>query len=332
MKHLVFLLCTERSGSNFITSMMNGHSQVSGPPPTHLFRLFLQNRENYGQLEVDRNWKLLIDDMVDCFNHKLCEWSTTLQARRLNDSVSERSVMGLLRFIYEHEARFDGASHIFIKENHTHRFADYLAEQDPSIKFVFMTRDPRDVAASWLKTDSIPGGVAEAVDIWLKDQTASFQFYDRWLSDGRVLHIRYEDLVNDTVPALNRLTRFMGLEFEDKMMAFHNAPRTVLNAGRIEAWANLKRPVMTGNTRKYVNVLSETDRLFVELSCHELMSRSGYECDLKAKFPGAQDTQAVLSELSSNISRGSYQVRHPDEQQIRNDRLAAIQRVISRRL
>ncbi len=332
MKDLVFLICTERSGSNFITSLMNGHSQISGPPPSHLFRLFATNRRNYGDLETDHNWTTLLEDIVMSFDCKLGSWSTGVTVEELRQRVERRSVAEVLRFLYEKEAEHDGAGVLFVKENHTYSFAPFLLAHYPGCRFVWAVRDPRDVASSWVSTRSIPGGVARAVEVWLEDQTASQTLYHQLRDSGRVALSRYEDLVRDPTRAIRRLTDYLGLRYEDRILEFHNQPRTVDNAARIDAWANLGRPVLRDNTGKYRQVLSPADRRYVELACYELMAELGYTCELVTERPDAETAARELEALRPTVDPGDYAIPSEEEKEIRARRLDAIHRVLHRRL
>ena len=74
----VFLLCSERSGSNLITRMLGSHPVVCSPSPAHLVRILCENRLRYGDLRVDRNWHALLDDTMALFLTKLGSWHTVM--------------------------------------------------------------------------------------------------------------------------------------------------------------------------------------------------------------------------------------------------------------
>ena len=57
-----FLICSERSGSNLITRLINAHSQICAPSTTHLFRVLGENIAGYGLLRDDTCWRELVDD------------------------------------------------------------------------------------------------------------------------------------------------------------------------------------------------------------------------------------------------------------------------------
>ena len=267
MMKFIFLICTERSGSNFITSLLNGHSAISGPPPTHLFRLFGANASNYGDLSCDDNWETLVEDVALNFSCQLGVWNTSIESNELMQKAEQRSAAELLRVIYEQEAAFDGADYIFVKENHTWRFVPFLDTHFRECRYLFMVRDPRDVAASWVTTAGIPGGVKKAVDTWETDQTAGYFVYHQMLRSGRIHFVRYEDLVNDTERSLHAVLDFIGASYEEKILDFYMHYRTIRNADQIDAWKNLSKPVLRNNTGKYRDVLSKDDLRYIELRC-----------------------------------------------------------------
>lgn len=331
MMKFSFLISSERSGTNLLTSLMDGHPAICGPPPSHLFRLFGSNRGNYGDLEADANWETLIADLVLNLGCALGQWHTTVTQDELRKGVRRRSVAELLRFVYEKEASADGASHLFVKENHTYLFVPFLQAHFPDCRFVFLVRDPRDVASSFVNTAGIAGGVEKAMKIWVEDQTASLALFHQLRDSGRISLVRYEDLVRQPERELTRLVEPMGLSFEPQMLAAHRRRRSVESARRIEAWANLDRPVLSDNFGKYRSSLSEVDVRFVELVAWQLMAALRYPPELVTSPPG-DDAAPELERLRPLLSSGSYEIGGAAEREIRQLRLAAIDRVLTRRL
>ncbi|NQT92999.1 MAG: hypothetical protein HQ559_09570 [Lentisphaerae bacterium] len=54
-----FLMCSERSGSNLITKVMDGHPEFCGPFPSHVTRTFCHDYCRYCDLADDANWRAL---------------------------------------------------------------------------------------------------------------------------------------------------------------------------------------------------------------------------------------------------------------------------------
>ncbi len=332
MKNFVFLISTERSGSNFIVSLMNGHPRISGPPPSHLFRLFAGNVSNYGELTRQANWETLVDDCIAAFNAKLGQWSTTSSRDEIIRSADTRTAAEVLRLIYEKEAVFDGATHIFVKENHTDRFVSYLRTNFPGCRFVWLVRDPRDVAASWVRTRGIPGGVENAITAWTGDQDGAQRVFDQLKDSGTILRVHYEDLITNTQQTLEKLVSFLDLSYDERMLSFFREPRTAANANRIEAWANLSRPILCGNSGNYRQVLTQEDQRFTELACGPLMEPLGYACETKITGLSTRRRAIEMDALRPLLSPGGYEIRDAEEQAIRTRRQAAIETVLKRRL
>ena len=329
MAQFTFLVCSERSGSNFITSLMNGHPHISGPPPSHLFRLFGTNMDRYGPLEDDSEWKCLIQDIVAGFDAMLGHWNISVTTEEVLAGCTRRTSAELLRFIYEKEAEHDGACHMLIKENHTYQFAPFLMAHFPKCRFLFFVRDPRDVAASWTKTDTIPGGVEKAVATWLKDQSAALGLFHQLRGSGRALVLRYEDVLRDTEAALSEVVAWMGLEYTPDMLEYHTKSRTQKNASRIDAWANLSRGVMHDNYSKFSQALGEDDVRFIELRCWNLMNVLGYEQQLVKQLPSESERSGEIECLRSRLNPGRHKVQQ-GECEIRQQRLEVINSILQR--
>ncbi len=331
-RRFAFLICSERSGSNLITGLMNGHPAISAPPPSHLFRLFVTNAANYGDLARDENWQVLLGDVADAFDAQLGSWNTRLGRDGLAALGLERSAVAPVAALYETEAAHDGASLVFVKENHTARFAADLAAAVPGCRFVYLVRDPRDVAASYLATDGIPGGVARAVEVWSADQADAAALRARPGMAGLVHALRYEDLLADTPGELARIAGFLGLPYEARMLEFHRDPRTRRNAARIDAWKNLSRPVQAGNLGKFRTGLTPDEIEYVELGCGAAMRALGYRPEIVTDPPDAAQAARRIEALRPALRAGSYRVGTGGEFETRRRRLEVIETVRSRRL
>ena len=56
-----FLICSERSGSNLITKIMDAHPDVCGPFPSHILSYFSRNLYRYGDLASEESWSCLLE-------------------------------------------------------------------------------------------------------------------------------------------------------------------------------------------------------------------------------------------------------------------------------
>lgn len=329
--NFAFLVCSERSGSNLLTTVLNGHPAITAPPPSHLFRLFASNAQNYGSLLPDGNWHILLRDILRAFDHQLGSWNTSLDFDKLVARDLQRSVLAPIAELYLTEAAHDGADMVFVKENHTARFAGFLQDHMPGCRFVYMVRDPRDVAASYLATDGISGGLERAVDVWRADQTENLALWQA-SPEQTLYHLRYEDLLTDTPGSLARVAAFLGLDYEPAMLDFHSEDRTRRNAQRIDAWKNLSRPIQSQNAGKYRQSLHPAEVEYIELRCHSLMRAFGYSPDIITEQPEDAEIVARCALLQPELRPGRYRIETATEIEIRKRRLATIETVKARRL
>lgn len=322
-----FLLGSERSGTNLITRMLDAHPDVCGPSPTHMIRTFSRNICRYGDLEEDRNWWNLIDDIVAFLEAQLGTWKTGVTREELDASVRERSLAELIRSVYEKEAQAQEADHIFVKENRLYSFFPYILAEFPGSRFIYLVRDPRDVALSWKRSENHPGGVRKAMDVWVKDQNEFVALQGFLSRTGRVALLRYEDLISEPEEKLRAVAEHLRVSFSRKMLQYHEDHNTRRNAERIRNWENLAKPVLADNRRKFLEGLTETEVRYIESRCSDLMRFFGYEFECATKMSN-EDVEEFEDSIDSSIEIEL----DADERKVRERRLDAIRRIIDRPL
>ena len=322
-----FLLSSERSGSNFFTKMLDGHPSICGPSPTHLIRTFSQNIFNYGDLSIDTNWNALALDIVDYVYFQLGVWSTRVDTLELS-SLKPRRLATLIRYIYEKEAKACCAKTLFIKENRVYDFLPYLLSSFPAAKFIYLVRDPRDFALSHKRSPNHPGSVINAVEVWKRDQHAFLQCYSFLKNSGRVMRIRYEDLLSHQEQELKNVCMFLNFDFSFSMVDFYKKELTKTNAGKIKNWVNLGKPTMKNNYKKYRKELHASEIKYIENSCSGLMALFKYKLDYDLNSMSSADERFVTeNEEVKNIG-----VDHSAEEiRVRENRLAILNRILTRR-
>ncbi len=279
MMHFDFLVCSERSGSNLITKMMNANSETCGPFPSHMFRQFALNYYRYGDLGVDGNWKTFLADVVYYMDGKFAEWDSRVTVEHIESAVNARTLAEVGRVCYETEARAHGKRRLFVKENHSYSIADYLLSHFPDARFVTVVRDPRDMAATWKKLAF--GGVKRGAKQWQVDQRGSIDLHARLRDIGRSLLVTFEGLVLDAETELRRACGFFEVEFEAGMLEFHSFPIVGQNAQKMVSWRDLQKPLQPGEVGKYGQELSEAEIRYVELVCSAEMAVLGYRPDFE---------------------------------------------------
>ncbi len=275
-----FLMCSERSGSNFITKLMNAHSAFVGPSTKHLFNPVLRNYFRYGDLEVRGNWDALLRHVLALYRADFSVWQLELDIDTLRGFAAPGDVAGLLTAIYAAEAELAGKQRVFVKENQVYEFIGFLRHHYPDARYVYLVRDPRDMALSWKRNENIPGGVAAAARQWKTDQQQTLKHAALLGQSDQVHRLRYEDLLENPAARMGEVCRFLGEDYEPAMLGFHTDELTRQNAEKNSAWRNLSRGVMPTNFGKWRSALSEGEVAAAESLCRYEMRHLGYETTL----------------------------------------------------
>ena len=326
-----FLLCSERSGSNLITKLLDAHPDICGPSPSHVVRAFAPNLWRYGDLEESTSWSALCADMTSYLDAQLGVWHTSWTADELATSTPERSLRGLITAIYRREAGAAGKSLTLVKENQAGRLAPYLFKDFPESRFLFMVRDPRDMARSLKASRTNPGGVWAAASLWAQDQIDNLAVLGMLRRTDRLHLVRYEDLLADPEARLTEICTWLGVSYSPAMLSFHEQPLTAANAERIGAWENLSKPLLSDNAGRYRDELSEDEIRHIETTCRDQMAFFGYPPDFEAAPERARDVAAAVEALEAEVAARVEDVA-ASERELRSRRQAAIDRILTRNL
>ena len=231
--------------------------------------------------------------------------------------------------VYAAEAHANGKERAFVKENRTYTFLAYLLSAFPEARYVFLVRDPRDVALSWKRSPNHPGRVVRAARTWHEDQEQSLLCYGYLCASGRMHLVRYEDLLADAEATIRQVCEFLALPYSADMLGFHDDAVTRENARRIGDWANLERPVLRDNSQKYRTALSELEVRYVEALCQTEMRFLGYALDHPPGDPTTLEHELVRLEAETPVEPVELSA---DERAIRARRLRVIERICSREL
>ena len=297
----IFLMCSERSGSNLITKLFDAHPQVAAPGPSHLFRLFAEFGWTYHKQGSD-----LRRDLLAMFAAKVGSWLIDDfpqdKREKLLEGASGAAEMVAALVNAEREAA--GKAFFFVKENSIFSFIPFLESVSVRPRYVWMVRDPRNMAASWQKAAVLRGGIVRASRRWLQDQEGFLKALS-WLDGTRpIARLTYEELIADPDATLRRVCHDLNLPYSADMLEFDTRSRSAqADAQRASAWSNLSRPVLQEDSRKFLTELSDDQLAFVEYLCGPLMETLGYAKARDAtRSPfGSCDSFEEVSALLSRI-------------------------------
>jgi Sulfotransferase family len=274
---MIFLMCSERSGSNLIIKLLDAHSSICGPSTKHLINPVVRNLFRYEPLSAPHNWNALLVDIHRLMNVGFSVWKKSYCLDELGKLAPAGDIASLIRNIFYEEALANGKQHVFIKENHVYEFLPFLLINYPESRYVYQTRDPRDMALSWKNSPDHRGGVVRAATQWKKDQQNSLKNFNELKKLNKACLVKYENLISEPERYTDELVSFFGLASEICHMNFHKQNLTQQNAAMHGGWRNLSREVISDNKGKYVKELPEYEVKIIEKICYFEMKCLGYE-------------------------------------------------------
>lgn len=273
---MTFLMCSERSGSNLIVKLLNGHSQICGPSTKHVINPVARNLFRYEDIRQEGNWKSLLQDIENLMSVEFSVWKKSFLLDDLLRLAPFGDIAALIRNIFIEEARANGKHHVFIKENQVYEFLPFLLINFPDAKYVYQVRDPRDMALSWKNNADHSGGVVRAARQWKKDQQNTLKNYNELRKAGKAIFLKYEDLIGDTPAIAAGICDFLGVMYEEGILEYYKDDMTRKNASMHAAWNNLGRSVLNDNKQKYTSGLSSEEIMAIEKICYFEMLHLDY--------------------------------------------------------
>lgn len=274
---LFFLMCSERSGSNFTTKLLNGHNKVCGPSTKHVLNPLARNLFRYGDLSARGNWEVLLQDIHRLLSVDFSLWRKTFSLQELRELAAPGDVKTLVQNLFLEEARANGKEHVLIKENHIYEFFPFLLAHFPESKYLYQSRDPRDMALSWKNNPDHVGGVVRAARQWKLDQQQSLKNFALLRPQGKAYFVKYEDLISNAYEEVTNLVNFFGVPFDDGIFDFYRDGLTRENAQKQRAWSNLEKGIISNNSGKYRENLSSEEVMTVEKLCFYEMRYLSYQ-------------------------------------------------------
>ncbi len=274
---MIFLMSSERSGSNMLRAIMARHSQITAPTSPHLVKTILPLLAGYGNLDDEANFRRLVEHVLEILRTQLGGWTVSFTADEIMASIRDRSFAELFALIYRMEAEEQGKTLSFIKDNGNMLWPFHLHAMFPDARFVYLVRDPRDCVLSWLRSPSHAGGIGAATQMWQLEQSAVLSFIAVDAPQPPFLIVRYEDLLVNPEGELDRICEFAGVTRESAMTADFSSDAHRDEARRIANWENVAGEIRRTNHGKFRDQLSRRQVRHIERRLAFEMRVLGYE-------------------------------------------------------
>lgn len=280
-----FIIGTERSGSNLLRLILNCHPALCVPHPPHILKYFSPLVAGYGDLADPARLARLVGDVRGLIAAHIHPWEMVPSAQEIV-AANPRSLVEIFLAVYDAHCRWAGKQRWGCKSTFVIDHLEEVLAACPEARFIWLVRDPRDVAASSRGSLFSPFHPWFTAQLWRRQQDEGLR--GMVVYPKNFLLLRYEELLCEPEAAVRRVCAFLGEEFAPTMLEFHQTPAAQQSSALSACWRNTGRPIQADNRERYRRELSPEEIGLVEGECGRLMEYLGYPLTVKGvpQVPG----------------------------------------------
>lgn len=289
-----------RSGTTLFRNIFDSHPQLAMTHEAHFVAPMAQRRSRYeNRGHLDRG--TFVADLYKNSNFV----RQGLERADVEARLAARPVRGFadaVRCVFALYAEREGKTLYGDKTPGYVNHIGLIAGIFPEARFVHIIRDGRNVALGYLdRQEWGPSTVAEAALYWrtrvMRGRSAGAR-----LGPQRYYEVRYETMVDDPEETTRDVCRFLGLDYHDEMLRFHeNGADFIANSHTPDAFSGLAMPITKG-MRNWHTQMSESDVELFESIAGRLLASLGYETRSEGPAPAVK-VKAALAGLGWQVKR-----------------------------
>jgi Sulfotransferase family len=261
---MFFIVGSARSGTTLLRMVLNAHPDVAVPPESRfVVELYRSDEVRVGEflteLEAHPRWRL---------------WDTPIEDVRAQLTGRDTT---------PYSVAIEAAYAAFAQNRDKKRYGDktpryvedipLLARLWPEVKIVHLVRDGREVAMSYADVPFGPTTVAKAAALW-KARVSTGIAEGRPLGSSRYLELRYERLLQHPQEEVEKLCRFLELDFDPAMLEYSDRPHSeVLDRAKLYN-PNVSKSIT--KTRSWEEQMPKEQVEVFEAAAGDTLSELGY--------------------------------------------------------
>jgi len=281
----IFIIGIRRSGSNLLRLMLNQLPEIAAPHPPHILQRMMPLLPHYGDLKDPKAFSLLVDDVCRLVELSPVSWDgIVLDRRDIIARCRKPSLVAVFGAVYDVAAEAKGAKTWCCKSLDNIYEVNQIEDYFTDTKYIYLYRDGRDVAVSFRRARIVVGEkhFYHIAREWSRVQKLALDLR-RKIPPERFFNLSYEQLTESAEETARSLCAFLNVSYNDSMLEFHKSMEARKTASSSSLWANVAKPVITKNSRKFLKEASETDIRIFESVAGETMDALGYERALVKK-------------------------------------------------
>ncbi|MBK8363118.1 MAG: sulfotransferase [Bacteroidetes bacterium] len=273
----ILIIGTQRSGSNLLRIMMNQLKSIEAPHPPHILLTFSPLMNLYGDLSVESNFRLLIDDVARFVEANPVKWvHMEFDRDKIRSYCESNTLVQVFKAIYQVKAEMKGASFWCCKSMANLYFADAIEQEGLEPFYIHLVRDGRDVAASFKRAIVGEKHIYHLAKQWQNEQAIATSVISRY-GKNRSAVLLYEQFIEDPEKSLSPVLEKIGLKWDNAMLNYFTSDEAKNTAAAGEMWKNVVRPVDNTNKQHYSEKLTPLDIEIFERIAGETLLQFGYE-------------------------------------------------------
>ncbi|WP_242205219.1 sulfotransferase family protein [Aestuariivivens insulae] len=266
---------TQRSGSNLLRLILNQSPLISAHHPPHILKVFYPILHKYGDLEQHDNFSRLVHDVCRLVETNPVKWNLNLDRNEILKNCREHTLVEVYRAVYEAMAIQEGASFWCCKSMANLNYYEAIEANGMKPYYIHLVRDGRDVAASFKKTLVGEKHAYHLAAIWKNNYLKAKKLFQH-VEPKRCLTISYESLIANPKEVLEQINAFLGLHLDETALEYFNSNESKITAAAGYMWSNLTMPIMSNNTRKFLEVLTPEEIEIFERVAGDVLEENGY--------------------------------------------------------
>jgi hypothetical protein len=289
----VFMIGTQRSGSNLLRLMVNQAPTIAAPHPPHILERFTPLLPAYGDLQDEANFERLVDDVVRLVEVNPVSWGVSFDRAAIRRRCRDNSPVAVFGAVMDHMAESHGKPDWMCKSlANVHFLPEIERYFGEDARYLYLYRDGRDVCLSFLKAVVGEKTAYHVASQWHTEQQLALEC-GRRVPASQYLALSYEELTSNPESTLQLLCRWLGIEFSPAMLEFHESEEAGKTAASGKLWENVKKPVMATNCKKWLKGMTTEQIIDFESVAGKSLTDLGYALEFVDKQQPARQYDAA---------------------------------------
>lgn len=285
MTRILFIVGRGRSGTTLLARMLTHHPQIA-VAPEGFFAMNLYRKYRFGPWN-ERRIAAFCRDLVRERRMQTWELDVDRLALRLREREGRLTYADVCLEVYrsfaEDTQRRRAVAWVGDKNPHYALLIERIDRLFPDARYIHITRDYRDNILSYTQMPFDLRNPSALAQRW-KEYNEEILKVSRRASE-RFLWLRYEDLVAHSEHEMRRICRFLEVEFDGAMLAFHAEEQPDAPVKRGRWFAGVRKPLDPAQAQKWPKRLSDITVRRADAICGEFAERFGYHPTTRGERP-----------------------------------------------